>query len=56
MKSLLYLTLFYLKSLTPEILSFLHFLGTFMKQKDWEPKVRKNQAREIEGALTSAQM
>ena len=56
MKSLLCLTLFYRKSLTPQILSFLYFLGTFMKQKDWEPKVRKNQAREIEGALTSAQM
>ena len=32
------------------------FTGTFMKQKDWEPKVRKNQAREIEGALMSSQM
>lgn len=38
------------------ILSLFLFLGTFMTQKEWLPKVRMNQAREIEGALTSSQM
>jgi len=35
-----------------------HVVGTFMKQADWEPKVRKNsrETRAIEGALTSEQM